>query len=78
MTIRQKNDSKYFQPRIKLRTDGLNKVLFKLKKEKARLDNSIEKLEMISNFGEKMLGSTVRHSGIIHELEKKANPPIAK
>ena len=65
MTIQQKNDSRHFRPRIKLRTDGLNKVLFKLKKEKARLDNSIENLELISNFGETMLHSTVRHTGIV-------------
>lgn len=77
MVIKQKNTSKYFEPRVKLNTSGLNKVLFKLKKEKAKLDNSIEKLELISNIGDNMIKTTVAHTGIIRDLEMKANPSIA-
>ena len=42
MQIRQKNSSKYFQPRIKLKTANLKKVLFNLKREKEDLDKNLE------------------------------------
>ena len=42
MEINQKNSSKYFQPRIKLKTATLKKVLFNLKREKEELDQNLE------------------------------------
>ena len=74
MVVKQKNSSRYFQPRVKLRTDALHKVLYKLKKEKQNLDNSIERLEMISNFGETHLRTIYKHTDIIRDLNIKANP----
>lgn len=42
MKIKQKNTSKHFKPRFKLKTDNLKKVLFRLKAEKEDLDTKLE------------------------------------
>ena len=42
MTIKQKNNSAHFNPKFKLKTDTLKKVLFRLKKEKEELDQNLE------------------------------------
>ena len=74
MVVRQKNSSRYFRPRVKLRTEALHKVLYKLKKEKQDLDQSLERLEMVSNFGETHLKVDFSHTNIIRDLNIKANP----
>lgn len=77
MKVLQKNTSRYFRPRVKLRTDMLHKVLYKLKKEQGALDHSLERLEMISNFGETKLQIDYKHTGIVRDLNIKANPKNA-
>lgn len=42
MTIKQRNNSAAFNPKFKLKTDTLKKVLFRLKKEKEELDQNLE------------------------------------
>lgn len=42
MTIKQKNNSAHFNPKFKLKTDTLKKVLFRLKREKEELDQNLE------------------------------------
>ena len=51
-----------------------HKVLYKLKKEKQDLDQSLERLEMVSNFGETHLNVQFQHTNIIRDLNIKANP----
>ncbi len=47
MVNRQKNNFKYFQPKVKLKTEGLKKVLFNLKRNKEDLDQNLERLEPV-------------------------------
>ena len=42
MNILQRNDSKHFNPKFKLKTDTLKKVLYRLKKEKEDIDKNLE------------------------------------
>jgi hypothetical protein len=42
MKIKQRNNSSVFNPKFKLKTDTLKKVLFRLKKEKEELDMNLE------------------------------------
>jgi hypothetical protein len=75
MEIRQKNNCKYFQPKVKLKTEGLKKVLFNLKRDKEDLDQNLERLELISNFGETYLKhSSTYDSDLMHQLNMRANP----
>ena len=78
MEIRQKNNSKHFQPKVKLKTEGLKKVLFNLKRDKEDLDTNLERLELISNFGETYLKHSSTHdSKLMQALNMKANPVLA-
>jgi hypothetical protein len=42
MIIQQKNSSSAFRPKVKLKTDSLRKVLYRLKHEKEDLDQKLE------------------------------------
>lgn len=63
---------------MKLRTEGLHKVLYDIKQKKEKLDDSLERLEMISNFGESHLRVNFQHTDIIKDLNIKANPKPLK
>lgn len=42
MRVKQRNNSSVFNPKFKLKTDTLKKVLYRLKKEKEDLDMNLE------------------------------------